>query len=103
MRCGCGYLPAAMCRLFAYGPADATAIPEPHRLLPHLHPDWFYLSGTSLPGCPGKQAVKRSCRLASFRLMFVCVCHKSEFYQNGWMDRAGFGVDASFYLPYLAL
>jgi len=25
--------------------------------LPHLNPDWFYLSGT-YPGCPGKEAVK---------------------------------------------
>ena len=25
------------------------AIPEPHHLLPDLNPDWFYLSGTSLP------------------------------------------------------
>ena len=24
-------------------------IPKPHRLLPHLNPDCFYLSGTSLP------------------------------------------------------
>jgi len=31
--------------LFAYGPADATAIPVPHRILRHLNPDWFYLSG----------------------------------------------------------
>ena len=34
--------------MFAYGPADATAIPKPHHLLPHLDPDWFYLSGTGL-------------------------------------------------------
>jgi len=25
--------------LFAYGPADATAIPKPHHLLPHLNRD----------------------------------------------------------------
>ena len=41
------------------GPADATTIPRQHRLLPHLNPDWFYLSGTGLPGCPGKEAVKQ--------------------------------------------
>jgi len=29
--------------LFACGPADATAIPKPHHLLPHLNPDWFYV------------------------------------------------------------
>ena len=46
--CRCGYLSAARCRLFAYGPADATAIPKPHHLLLHLNPDWFYLSGTGL-------------------------------------------------------
>ena len=28
---------------------NATAIPKPHRILPHLNPDWFYLSGTGLP------------------------------------------------------
>jgi len=43
-------------RLFAYGPADATAILKPHYLLPHLNPDWFYLSGTGLPDCPGTKA-----------------------------------------------
>ena len=28
--------------LCAYGPADATAIPKPYRLLPHLSPDWYW-------------------------------------------------------------
>ena len=37
-----------MCKLFAYGPGDAIAIPKPHNLLPYLNLDWFYLSGTSL-------------------------------------------------------
>ena len=45
----CGYLSGARCRLFAYGPAGATASPKPRRLLPDLNPDWFYLSGTSIP------------------------------------------------------
>ena len=49
MRCWRGYLSGARCRLFAYDPADATAIPEPHHLLPHLNPDWFYLSSIGLP------------------------------------------------------
>ena len=35
--------------LLAYVPADATVIPKPHNLLPHLNPDWFNLSGTGLP------------------------------------------------------
>jgi len=39
----------ARCRLLAYGPANATAITKPDHLLPHLNPDWFYLSGMGLP------------------------------------------------------
>ena len=31
-------------------------IPKPHRLLPHLNPDWFYLSGTGLPRLSSKRA-----------------------------------------------
>ena len=34
---------------FAYGPADAAANLQPHHPLPHLNPDWFYLSDTGLP------------------------------------------------------
>jgi len=37
----CGYLFGARCRLFAYGPADATVIPQPYYLLPHENPEWF--------------------------------------------------------------
>jgi len=35
----------------------------------------------------------------------VClsVCHKSVFYRNGWMIRAGFGIGASFCLSYAVL
>jgi len=33
---------------FAGGPADATAIPKPHHLSPHLNPDWLYLSANGL-------------------------------------------------------
>ena len=41
MRCWCGYLSGARCRLFAYGPADATAITKHHHLLSQLNLDWF--------------------------------------------------------------
>ena len=41
-------------QMFAYGPADATAIPEPHYLFPNLNADWFYLSGISLPSLSWK-------------------------------------------------
>jgi len=57
MGCWCGCLSGARCRLFAYGPADDTAIPKPHHLLPHLNPDWFHLSGAGLP----RLSWKRSC------------------------------------------
>ena len=60
MRCWCGYLSAARCRLFAYGPADAIAIPKPHHLLPHSNPDWFYLSGTGLLRLSWKRARQTS-------------------------------------------
>jgi len=30
-----------------------------HLALPHLNPDWFYLSDVGLPRCPGKEAIKR--------------------------------------------
>ena len=43
------YLCGARCRLFAYGPADAAAIPQPHYLLSRINPDWYYFSGTCLP------------------------------------------------------
>jgi len=57
MRCWCGYLTAVRCRLFAHGPADATAIPKPHHFSPHVNPDWFYLSGSGLP----RLSWKRGC------------------------------------------
>jgi len=48
-RCWCGYLSGLRCRLFVHGPTDATVIPKPHHLSPHLNPDWFYPSATGLP------------------------------------------------------
>ena len=40
-----GYLSGVRCRLFAYSPANGTAIPKPH----HLLPQWNILSSTGLP------------------------------------------------------
>jgi len=59
MRFWRGYLFAARCRLCAYGPADATAVPKPHHLLPHLNPDWFAFLVPAYPGHPRKEAAKR--------------------------------------------
>jgi len=58
MWCWCGYLSGVRCRLFAYGPADVTAIPKPHHLLTHLNPDWSTFLVAACLGCPGKEAVK---------------------------------------------
>ena len=49
MRCWCGCLSGVRCRLFAYGPADATAIPKPHHLLPQTG---FTFLVPAYPGCP---------------------------------------------------
>ena len=46
----------------AYGPADATAIPKRHHLLPLLNPrvqTGFTFLVPAYPGCLGKEAVKR--------------------------------------------
>ena len=53
-RSWCGYLSEARSRLFAYGPADATAIPKPHQRL--VLPFWYWLihvvpEKTPLNGC----------------------------------------------------
>jgi len=56
MRCWCGYLSEARCRLFAYGPADAAVIPKPHNLLLHLNlHHWFTFLVPAYPACPGKR------------------------------------------------
>ena len=48
------------CRLFAYGPADATASPNPIILcLISIQTGCTFLVPT-YPGCPGKAAVKRA-------------------------------------------
>ena len=61
MRCWRGYLSGARCRLFACGPADATAVPKPHHLLcPILIQTGFTSLVPAYAGCPGKEAVKRT-------------------------------------------
>ena len=59
MKCWCGYLSAAGCRLFAYGPADATASQNPIiSCLIEIQTRFTFLV-PAYPGCPGKKAVKR--------------------------------------------
>ena len=58
--------------VYAYGPADATAIPKPHHLLPHLNPDWFNLSSTSLPRLSWKRSRLNWCSVAALSLSVIC-------------------------------
>ena len=69
MRCWCEDLSGARCRLFVYGPVDATAILKPCHLLLRLNPDWLYLCGTSLPRLSWKKLLSGCCS----RLVVVVV------------------------------
>jgi len=60
-RWGAGVIICLQWRAVAYGLANATAVPKPHHLLPHENPECFYIAGTGLPGCPGKDAIKQMC------------------------------------------
>ena len=48
-------------RLSFYFISRAEKSPKPRHLLPHLNPDWFYLSGTGLP----RLSWKRGCNSSS--------------------------------------
>ena len=57
MRCCCGYLSGARCRLFAYGPADATAVPKtPSSLASFKYrlvlPFWYQITEADLENRP---------------------------------------------------
>jgi len=67
--------------LFAYGPADATAITKPHHLLTHLNPDWFYLSGTGLPRLSWKRPLNGCC--------CCCCCRTVSTVQRRVMNLQG--------------
>jgi len=62
----------------AYLHTDATAIPKPHHLLPHLNPDCFYLSGTvlfRLSWKRGRQMEKwRKWQMEKWTVMIVVTC-----------------------------
>ena len=82
-----------------YGPADATAFAKLRHLLPHLNPDWFYLSGTSLPrlswkrGCStGVAIVVVNSPVAAADLLGCVVYSGGGLCQRGWStdgDRCG--------------
>ena len=62
MGCWSGYQSDAMCKWFAYGPADATATPS--SLAPAKSRMVCTILVPAYPGCLGKEATKR---------VFVCV------------------------------
>jgi len=54
-----GYLPGARCRVFAYGPADAIAVQNPHHFcLVGMQNGFVYLV-LAFQGSHGKEAIKR--------------------------------------------
>jgi len=55
----CGYLSGTMCRLFAYGPADAIASQNPIISCFIQIQTGFAILVQAYLGCPGKEAVKR--------------------------------------------
>jgi len=58
MGCWCGYLSAAKCRLFAYGPANATVAPNAIiACLIQIQTGFTFLV-PAYPDCPEKEAVK---------------------------------------------
>jgi len=57
--CWCGYLSGEMCRLFAYGPADATASQNPIISCLIEIQTSFTLLALAYPGCPGKETINR--------------------------------------------
>jgi len=67
IECWCGNLFGVRCRLFAYGP------------LPHLSPDWFYLSGIGLPrfswerGCQTGVVVVAPLKLRLYGAIQICL------------------------------
>jgi len=59
MRGWFGYLSGARCKLFAYGPADATASKKPTISCLILVQTGFTFLVPAYPDCPEKEAVKR--------------------------------------------
>jgi len=83
--CWCGYLSGSRCRLFAYGPADATAIPKtpssPASFKPRLLlPFWYRLTQVVLEKRPLNGCSSISRRLCNSQVSFrpsVCLSRRS--------------------------
>ena len=78
MKCLCSYLSRVKCRLFACGPADATAISSS---LASLKLRIVYLLAPSYAGCLGKMAAKQVYMFSSLvYLIVLCILlHSAAF------------------------
>jgi len=82
MKCCCGYLSEAGCRLFAYGPADATSVPKARHLV-SFESRLVSLSGTSLPRLSWKKRPLNGCSSSSTlkqRVFQHIIVQYREFY-----------------------
>ena len=79
----------------SYGPSDATAIVKPHHLLPHLNPDWLYLSGTyRLTHVVLEKRLLNECSSSTSWEM-----HVGATWRMRWIDLCGIG-DATCHFRY---
>jgi len=92
MRCWCGYLSGARCRLFAYGPADATAIPKTPSSLASFKsrlvlPFWFRLTQV----VPEKRSLNgfSGCSSASCSCSYYCELCGTE---RAWCSRRQYAI-----------
>ena len=72
MMCWCGCLSGAKCRLFAYGPVDATASRNPIiSCLIWIQTGFTFLVPAYL-GCPGKKPINSCSRSSSSKVLVLC-------------------------------
>jgi len=71
-----GYLSAARCKWFAYGPADATAT---HSSLASLKSRMVYLSGAGLPRLSWKKKPLNDVVVYSFRIGRIWIMNQTRF------------------------
>ena len=79
MKCWCGNLSSTRCRLFVYGPANATAIPKHHHLLPHVKsrlvlPFWYQFTQVVME----KRQLNRCCVVVVKSCKFKWKCKQHQ-------------------------
>jgi len=88
MTCWCGYLSRTRCRLFAYGPADATAIPKPPLSLASFKsrlvlPFWYRLTQVVLEEAVVVVVVLRVGRLV-VSMIHICYHTLRRLWLSKW-------------------